>query len=737
MESQGGMPFTGPSGKLLDLVLGYHHIPRGTAFLTNVCLCRPPDNRTPTPLEVRCCAPRLEKELAQSGAPQVLALGATASQAVLRTRESITSLRVGPPRRGALGLPDAAVVATFHPAACLRSADYFPHLQNDVGKLRTELSIGWEAPKFKVYDDVDSAVRVLEHLHRKEFDPLVIDIEVGIEKDIAFEHAERFQFLCIGIGYDAHHACVIGEKALRDPNVRSAMRSLLKNKRWIAHNGKFDLAGLKPIFGEGTLYFDTMLASYCLDERPGTHGLKYLAVELLGSPKYDDELRKYVGKGESYAVIPRHILYRYNAYDVACTWRLYERYTKELEEHGVRGLHDWLCEASGCLQRMEERGLGVDEQYLDYLTEHYLEGLGVLEQELSPWVRNPRSPQQVKRALEDLGLRAPDTTEDTLTRLLEGVLPAAAYQKLGDDNYDPKLNDAVRFLRGMLKHRTEQKLYGTYIKGTRKRLYRGRVHPTLMLHGTTTGRLACRNPNLQNVPRDSSIRQMFVPESGRVFVQADYATIELRVLATLARDEYLRGVFAEGRDIHNEVALQFFGEGFTKEQRVRAKAVVYGLSYGREAMSLALEYGIGVGEAQKYLNEFFQMIPQTAKWRRDLVHQIESTQDDLVSFFGRHRRFYLLTKDNKKDVIKESYAFFPQSTASDINIRAAMRLQRDHGLDLRLLVHDSILAEADEADAEEVGRLMSSVMSQVAKEEFSDFVPFPADVKIGKHWGEV
>jgi DNA polymerase-1 len=726
MESQGGMPFTGPSGKLLDLVLSYHHIPRGSAFLTNVCLCRPPDNRTPTPLEVRCCAPRLEKELSQSGAPQVLALGATAAQAVLRTRESITNLRVGPPRRGALGLPDATVVPTFHPAACLRSADYFPHLQNDVGKLRTELQLGWEAPKFKVYDDVDSAVRVLEHLHREEYDPLVIDIEVGVEKDIAFEHAERFQFLCIGIGYDAHHACVIGENALRDPNVRSAMSSLLKNKRWIAHNGKFDLAGLKPIFGEGTLYFDTMLASYCLDERPGTHGLKYLAVELLGAPKYDDEIGKYVGKGGSYALIPRHILYRYNAYDVACTWRLYERYTKELEEHGVRGLHDWLCEASGCLQRMEERGLGVDGQYLDYLTEHYLEGLGVLEQELSPWVRNPRSPKQVKEALEDLGLRAPDTTEDTLTRLLEGLFPSL----MPDD-------DRVRFLRGMLKHRTEQKLYGTYIKGTRKRLYRGKVHPTLLLHGTTTGRLACRNPNLQNVPRDSSIRQMFVPADGRVFVQADYATIELRVLATLARDDYLRGVFAEGRDIHNEVAERFFGPSFTKEQRVRAKAVVYGLSYGREAMSLALEFGIGVGEAQRYLNEFFQLIPQTAKWRRDLVHQIETTQDDLVSFFGRHRRFYLLTKDNKKDVIKESYAFFPQSTASDINIRAAMRLQRDHGLDLRLLVHDSILAEVDEADAEEVGRLMSSVMSQVAKEEFSDFVPFPADVKIGKHWGEV
>jgi uracil-DNA glycosylase family 4 len=673
MESQGGMPFTGPSGKLLDLVLGYHHIPRASAFLTNVCLCRPPDNRTPTPLEVRCCAPRLEKELAQSGAPQVLALGATAAQAVLRTRESITNLRVGPPRHGALGLPNATVVPTFHPAACLRSADYFPHLQNDVGKLRTELQLGWEQPKFKVYDDVDSAVRVLEHLHREQYDPLVIDIEVGIEKDIEFEHPERFQFLCIGIGYDAHHVCVIGENALKDASVRRSMSSLLGAKRWIAHNGKFDLAGLKPIFGEGKLYFDTMLASYCLDERPGTHGLKYLAVELLGAPKYDDDLHRYVGKGASYALVPRHILYRYNAYDVACTWRLYERYTRELAEHNLRGLHDWMCEASSCLQRMEERGLSVDLEYLDYLTDHYLDGLAELEQRLRPWVANPRSPKQVKEALEELGLRVADTTEDTLTRLLEGVLPAAAYQKLGDEN----------------------------------------------------------------VPRESSIRKLFVPSDGRVYVQADYATIELRVLATLARDDYLRGVFAEGRDIHNEVAERFFGPTFTKEQRVRAKAVVYGLSYGREALSLALEFGIGVGEAQRYLNEFFELIPQTAKWRRDLVHQIETTQDDLVSFFGRHRRFYLLTKDNKKDVIKESYAFFPQSTASDINIRAAMRLQRDHGLDLRLLVHDSILAEVDEADAEEVGRLMSSVMTETAREEFSDFVPFPADVKTGKHWGEV
>src|SRR5690606_14222415 len=103
--------------------------------------------------------------------------------------------------------------------------------------------------------------------------------------------------------------------------------------------------------------------------------------------------------------------------------------------------------------------------------------------------------------------------------------------------------------------------------------------------------------------------------------------------------------------------------------------------------------------------------------------------EKLQSQFGRQRRFYLITRDNKKDIVKEAYAFLPQGTASDVNLSAAIRLH-DLGLDLRLLVHDSILVECKQEEAEATGELMRKVMSETATELLGDFVPFPVDVKI-------
>jgi DNA polymerase-1 len=227
---------------------------------------------------------------------------------------------------------------------------------------------------------------------------------------------------------------------------------------------------------------------------------------------------------------------------------------------------------------------------------------------------------------------------------------------------------------------------------------------------------------------------MFIPTPGRVFVQADYKGAELRVLACESRDQYLRQLFRDNRDIHNEVAERFFGPGFTKDQRVRAKAVVFGLAYGREAYSLSEEYKIPVDEAQGYLDTFFSMIPDVVKFREKIREEILHGEEDLVTHFGRHRRVWLVTDDNQKDVVKESLAFMPQSTASDICLTAACVLHERHNLDIRLLVHDSILVECDPKEVEQTKEIMNTVMPQVASEVYSDYVPWPVDIAEGGSW---
>jgi DNA polymerase-1 len=522
--------------------------------------------------------------------------------------------------------------------------------------------------------------------------------------------------LCVGLGYEPGKVAVVGESPLRDASFRRELVRFLSERQLIAHNGKFDLPGV----GGGKLWFDTMLASYAENEMPGTHGLKYLAREILGAPEYDLDMKRYTDKGAGFQHAPRDLLYRYNAYDVACTYDLKDHYVANLSPELLR-LQDFLTTASNALMPVENEGLNVDVDYLNFLTDDYLKDLGTIESSIADITEsqtfNPRSPKQVKEYLAEQGVNVGSTDEASLKRLI-------------DQNRVPE------FAERMLEHRREAKLYGTYVKGIRSRLHNNHVYPTFLLHGTVSGRLACRNPNLQNVPRESKIRRMYIPSPGNVFVQGDYAQAELRVMATLAEDSYLRGVFNEGRDIHSEVAERFFGPNFTKDQRVRAKAVVFGLAYGREALSLAMEFKIHPREAQRYLDEFFEVIPELVAWRTAVQNQVTKDHEDLVTPFGRHRRFWLITRENKRDILKEALSFYPQSIASDINLSALIRLV-DNGLGVRLPVHDSILVECAIRDAQEVAREVKETMEQTAVEVFSDYVKFPVDIAIGTSWGDL
>lgn len=724
-EAKSGKPFVGPSGKLLDQVLAHHGIDRRRAYVDNVVACRPPDNRTPTSTEIKCCWPRAKWEIERRNPHTVLALGNSASQTIVESSTGITHLRIGPPRQ-VRQFPNAKVVATVHPAFCLRSSDAFPFLVRDIGKIN-EKDKKWIAPLWAAIEDPKDAILVINELLEK-YDEIVVDIECEIEKDISFGHPDHFQMLCIGFAYAPGKAVVIGQKALENESVRLALRVLFRDgsKRWIAHHGKFDTAALSPWGMGDNLYFDTMLASYALDERPGTNSLDYCAVEDLGSPSWKDAVKPYIGKEKNYGLVPKKILYQYNAYDVAETFNLKNFYEPKLEEQGLRKLHDFLCRASMGLKYAEMAGVHVNTDVLDELTDEYLGKLGDLESELRTWIENPRSPKQVKEALHDQGIKVVDTTEDTLTRLRERVEAES---------------ETDNFLRLMLEHRKATKFYGTYVKGIRQRLYQGRIHTSFLVHGTTTGRLSSRNPNLQNIPRGPRIRRMFVPAPGNVFVQADYGQIELRVAAVLSGDPYLCSVFADtDRDLFNELGLQLYGEQALgpnrKELRIKTKAYIYGVGYGRSAFDIAREHRITEREAQKGIDTYFRMASRLNEWRQEIMNQIlDDTAPDLETPFGRRRRFWLITRDNQQDVLKQGLAFIPQSTASDVNLLAATRLRLDYGLDTRILVHDSTLAECREEDAETTSKLMEQVMMETATEVLGDRIPFIVEAEVGHNWG--
>lgn len=749
-EAREGKPFIGASGQLLNQILPSAGVRRKDVFITNVCLCRPKDNANPPAGAVRACKNRLVTEIKSRQPKVVVALGNFAAQTILETTVGITKLRVGPPKQSSLLGNDVAVIPTFHPAATLYNSNSFPDIVTDFGKIKGALNVStpggsgigqtrdWSPPDIRIFDDPSRAEAGLnELLNSGRLQDVAIDIEVGLDKESDLGRPDQYHLLCVGFSHRPGAAFVVGESALESESVRSLLGKVLDVKHIIAQNGKFDMAGLykfSPIGTMQNLRFDTMLAHYTIDERRGTHSLDQLAIEYLGAPDWKAEFHRHLGGSKNFADAPREILYKYNAYDVANTFLLRDEFLKHMTPELV-SLHDFLVRTSPVLMKMEMNGVAVDMQYNEELGEEsqqiLADHLATLRQITENSTYNPNSWQQAQRVLkEQFGVRVANTRKETIEDLAE-----KAARKGNKALYD--------FCQEHLAFKKEAKSYGTYIKGIRERTHdygQGpRVYADFLLHGTVTGRLSSRNPNLQNITRGSRLRRQFIPSTpDHVFIQADYRQAEFRVVCWMARDAYLREILSdESRDIHSEVARRFYGEGFTKEQRVIAKAVVFGLLYGREAYSLAMEHNMTTREAQTYINGFFEVIPHTVQWIRDLEEQVLEGED-LVTPFGRHRRFWLITNNNRDTILKEARAFLPQSTASDFTLEAANRLARAGLWDnLRIPIHDALLVEAHRDEAEEVAHLMQEVMEQTAEEYMDGWIPFPVDVKTANSWGDL
>jgi len=723
-EAARGIPFTGPSGRLLDQVLEHHGYARADVMVTNICLCRPADNSDPPKSAVACCKPRLDAELAASGVEKILAVGGTAASALIDPKRKISSLRIGPPKPY-IENPDIEVVASWHPAYCLRAPDAFPSFVSDTAKLRGTTYKEWHAPDYRVFDN-EVAVEAIARLFPLE-GPIVIDIETGMEKDDSYEHPDQHNLLCIGVAYAKNKVVVFGENALKIESVQKALGNYLRTRPIIAHNGKSDLAGLRPIFGILKLYADTMLMSYALDERPGHHALGKLGIEILGTHDWKAAFKKLIPTGGNYGSPPRSALYKYNSIDCGVTWDLAEYFKTRMGDRETRQ-HLFQVQAANAVIDLELAGISFDTEYSVELQELLEKELYELEVKISGVTGrnlNPRSPMQIMKWFADNGVGLKTTQADVLEKVLEKAIVPAKIRE---------------FIELLLLHRRRTKLNGTYVKGFQKRIHLGKVYTTYTLHGTTSGRLASKNPNMQNIVRDKRIKHQFTVErEGNVLIQVDYKQAEGRVITTLARDEYLASLFRDpSKDIFNDMCAQIYGEGkYDKEERVKIKSVFYGLAYGREAASIGQELGITLEEAKELLYNFKALIPATVAWQAATTHKVLSGED-LLTPFGRKRSFWLVTDQNKKDVVNEALSFLPQSIASDICLTALIALQPQlAGLaTTRLTIHDAMIFETRAEDADTVIRIATEAMV-ASGQAFTDYVPFTVDASVGTRWSEL
>lgn len=824
-EKRQGKPFVGPSGQLLNAVLERKGINRDGALLTNAALCNYKDeDKDSLPGAIEACRPRLISELEKAGTTTAITLGNSAKAALLNTKVGITKLRGGDPKASDY-VSGLLVIPTFHPAAILRAQANMPLFESDIGKVTPKVAT-WEEPTYYELLDKQSAIRALTRANSKF--PYVVDVETGAEKEEGYTRTTNL--LCVGLGHigpsNGNRVVVIGRPAIYDLEVQEELIKLLSTTGIICQNGKFDhyiLSLINPWEKDIWLVADTMLMSYSLNENPGTHGLKYMGVEYLGTPAWGDEIKHYlkahkhspelvqwardtiterlpVGlprtsdddvfrsdllkgmsrteqavikaqlkemqveeyKGSegmkyasrirlhlpespallspadadgSFASIPPPLLHKYNAFDVAVTRQLHGYFKKQQEKHGLLKLNEHLMIMSNALMRVERNGLYID---YSYNTQLYDEFSGYIEK-LNVFDFNPGSWQQLQKHMKDVwDVEMSSTDEDHIVALMN----------------HPRCSDALRsFCENLLEYRRWTKLRSTYVTSIRNLALEngGKVLPTFKIDQATTGRLASKNPNVQNIPRKFNVKRQFIPSSpDRVFVHADYSQLELRVLTWLAKDEAMRDLFNDPtRDVFDELTLPVYNmtkEEFeylkehdpaeAKEKRVIVKSFAYGIAYGRTPEGIASDpdLNLSIPEARDRHRVFMRQIPVILDFQAKVIRDMHKGKD-LVNPFGRRRRFHLITKQNQHDLEKQAMAFLPQSTASDICVTALSRLPK--WMDPRNIIHDDILLEAPREEAEYHGQVLSRIMKETAEEFTDGYVSFEADAGIGETWRDL
>lgn len=512
----------------------------------------------------------------------------------------------------------------------------------------------------------------------------------------------------------------------------------------IGHNLKHDRSVLlnHGIHLEGIAH-DVMLQSYVCNSVASRHDLDALCNKYLGHTTVD--LQEIVGKGSKRIAFDQADLEAVTEYAAECAdmvLRLHEVFWAELEQKQrsrQRELYqDIELPMLKVLSDMERQGVLLDSGQLKKQSERLDERIHEIEKqafEIAGEEFNLGSPKQIQEVLfEKQGLPVRRKTPTGQPSTAEDVL-----QELARDFPLPKL---------LLEHRAYSKLKSTYTDKLPALVSTetGRIHTSYHQAVAATGRLSSSDPNLQNIPirteEGRRIRQAFVAPESHIILAADYSQIELRIMAHLSQDEGLCDAFSRGEDIHRATAAEVFATGLddvSADQRRAAKAINFGLIYGMSAFGLAVQLGIPRGEAQQYVNLYFERYPGVKRYMGEIREQARA-QGYVETLFGR--RLYL-PDINHKNVKLRQYAERTainapmQGTAADIIKHAMIQIdawqQQDHP-ECRMImqVHDELVFEV-EKDYLEIAR--ETIQQKMASAvELS--VPLVVDTGYGDNWDE-
>ena len=509
----------------------------------------------------------------------------------------------------------------------------------------------------------------------------------------------------------------------------------------IFQNAKYDCKIFKRYGVSVAPIDDTMLMSYAMNAGEHNHGMDVLSERYLSHNPIS--IKTLLGTGKSaitFDKVPLEDAVKYAAEDADITLRLWQKFKPQLHQKQVTTVYETLERPLvPVLSEMEMHGVLVDRDTLSRMSNSFAQKMAGFEAELHEMAGKPfnvQSPAQVGQILfEDMALEGGKKTKTG-----QWSTPADVLEDLAATHDFPAR---------VLDYRQLQKLKSTYTDALQDHIDpdTGRVHTSYSQTGANTGRFSSNDPNLQNIPvrteEGRRIREAFVAAEGNKLISLDYSQIELRILAHIAGIDTLKQAFRDGHDIHAMTASEMFDvplDQMTPDVRRQAKAINFGVIYGISAFGLARNLRIPRGEAQDFINRYFERFPGIRTYMDD-TKAFAKENLYVQTLFGRKIHMPQINAKGPHAGFAQRAAINApiQGTAADIIRRAMVRMPaaiKDLPAKMLLQVHDELIFEVSEGAVEDTISVARDIMQGAAEPAIKLDVPLVVDAGIGDNWAE-
>ena len=601
--------------------------------------------------------------------------------------------------------------------------------------------ISGELKMEKLDEDMCYGITETEELHKFLQNAIDHDNQwVAVDTETTGLYPRDGYILGISMSYEKDHGAYISTDCI-DEKAEHLFQFLFNHKIVVFHNAKFDVAMLEYHFGFSFPRFeDTMLLHYCLEEQPGTHGLKQLAMRFTPYGDYEQPMHDWIDgyrkanrilkDNFTWDTIPFDIMKVYAAMDAVVTLLVFERLYPAVKKNSklFNVYQTILLPACRFLTDVQDAGVPFDSERLE-------KSRALMQEDIDEAVRQLYEFDAVKTFERIKGKEFNPNSTVQLRELLfdfVGLKPTGIKTGTGAHSTNAEVLNILAEEHEIPKHilsiRQKSKIKNTYLDKILPQLDRdGRLRTGFNIHSTTSGRLSSSGKmNMQQIPRDNPIVKGCIrAKEGNKIVAMDLTTAEVYVAAVLAKDEALMDIFRSGGNFHSSIAKLVYNldcevdavVDYFPTERQAAKAVTFGIMYGAGAAKISEQVTKDSGkyfsktEAQEVIDDYFNEFHKLRTWI-DKSSKFIRDNGFIYSHFGRKRRLPNVKSDNRgiaSHEVRSGLNFLVQSIASDINLLGAVDTHnkiKDKPAKIFALVHDSILAEVREDYIEEYSDIL-------------------------------